>query len=108
MRVRKSWREKLADSKELPKVAKIEGKLSTRWGTGTMVVPAPTEVDDLMRCVPKGKLTTINELCGALAKKHGVNIARPITTEFSHGSRPMRRRKQRWRVQNGSRRNGAR
>jgi hypothetical protein len=77
---RKSWREKLADNKGLPKVAKIEGKLSTRWGTGTMVVPAPIEVDELMRRVPKGKLATINELRAALAKKHGVNFTCPITT----------------------------
>jgi hypothetical protein len=77
---KKSWREKLADSKGLPKIGKIEGKMTTRWGSGTMVVPAPIEVDELMRCVPRGKLVTINELRAALAKKHGVNIACPITT----------------------------
>lgn len=80
MKTKKSWREKLQDSKGLPKVAKIEGKLSTRWGTGTMVIPAPVEVDELMRRVRKGKLATINELRAALAKKHGVNVACPITT----------------------------
>jgi hypothetical protein len=77
---KKSWREKLTDSKGLPKTGRIEGKMTTRWGTGTMVVPAPTEVDALMRRVPKGRLVTINELRTALAKKHGVNIACPITT----------------------------
>lgn len=77
---KKSWREKLADSKGLPKVGRIEGKMTTRWGTGTMVIPAPCEVDKLMRLVPKGKLVTINELRAALARKHGVNIACPITT----------------------------
>lgn len=77
---KKSWREKLADSKGLPKVGKVEGKMTTRWGTGTMVIPAPIEVDELMRHVPKGKLVTINELRAALAKKHGVNMACPITT----------------------------
>ncbi len=77
MKARKSWREKLADSKGLPKV---EGKMSTRWGAGTMVVPAPFEVDELMRRVPKGKLVTINELRAALAEKHNVSIACPITT----------------------------
>src|SRR5215212_11550394 len=80
MKTRKTWREKLADSKGLPKVGNIEGKMSTRWGTGTMVIPAPLEVDELMRRVPKGKLVTINELRAALAKKHNVNIACPITT----------------------------
>jgi hypothetical protein len=80
MKTRKTWREKLADSKGLPKVGAIEGKMTTRWGTGTMVVPAPLEVDELMRRVPKGKVATINELRGALARKHGANVACPITT----------------------------
>jgi hypothetical protein len=80
MKTRKSWQEKLADNKGLPKVAKVEGKLSTRWGTGTMVVPAPIEVKELMDKIPKGKLATINELRTALAQKHNANFACPITT----------------------------
>jgi hypothetical protein len=80
MAKRKSWREKLADDKDLPKVGKIEGKLSTRWGRGTMVIPAPREVDALMRRVPRGKLVTIAELRAALAKQHKATIACPITT----------------------------
>jgi hypothetical protein len=79
-KARKSWREKLADSKGLPKVGRIEGKLSARWGTGTMVMPAPLEVDQLIRRVPAGKLATINDLRRALARKHKVSIACPITT----------------------------
>ena len=77
---RKTWQEKLADDRGLPRVGKIEGRMSTRWGTGTMVIPAPREVDALMKRVPRGKLTTINELRGALARKHGVNVGCPITT----------------------------
>jgi hypothetical protein len=80
MAKRKPWQEKLADSKGLPKVGKIEGKMTKRWGTGTMVIPAPLEVDALMKRVPKGKLVTINELRSALAKKHKADIACPITT----------------------------
>jgi hypothetical protein len=80
MKARKSWREKLLDNKGLPKTGRIEGRMSTRWGSGTMVIPAPIEVDELMRRVPKGKLVTINELRAALAEKHGVDIACPITT----------------------------
>jgi hypothetical protein len=80
MRLRTSWRAKLADSKDLPKVVPIAGKMSTRWGTGTVVIPAPVEVDELMKRVPKGKLTTVNDLRAALAKKHGASIGCPITT----------------------------
>ncbi len=62
MKSKKSWREKLDDAKGLPKVEVIEGKLSKRWGTGTVAIPAPREVDELMRKVPKGKVATINEI----------------------------------------------
>jgi alkylated DNA nucleotide flippase Atl1 len=61
-------------------VQKITGKMSKRWGSGTVVIPAPLEVDELMRKVPKGKVTTINEIRAALAKKHGATIGCPITT----------------------------
>jgi alkylated DNA nucleotide flippase Atl1 len=79
-RAKKSWREKLADSKGLPKTGKILGNMSVRWGTGTMVIPAPIEVDEIMQKVPKGKLTTINEIRAALARKHKVDVGCPITT----------------------------
>lgn len=77
---RKTWREKLADSKDLPKVGEVTGRMMTKWGTGTMVVPAPIEVDELMRRVPRGRVTTINQIREALARKHRVNFACPITT----------------------------
>jgi len=45
-----------------------------------MVIPAPVEVDALMKRVPKGRVVTINELRAALAAKHKVSFACPITT----------------------------
>ena len=77
---RKSWSEKLRDSKGLPRVEEISGKMREKWGKGTMVIPAPMEVDEIMRKVPKGKLITINEIREALAKKHGTSICCPLTT----------------------------
>src|SRR5262245_43511006 len=77
---RKSWREKLSDAKDLPKIGRVMGKMTARWGTGTMVVPAPREVDEVMKQVPPGKLITINEIRAALARKHKVDIGCPITT----------------------------
>jgi len=77
---RKTWCEKLEDSKGLPKVEKITDKMSKRWGKGTVVIPAPLEVNEIMRSVPEGKLVTINEIRAALAKKHGATIGCPITT----------------------------
>jgi len=77
---RKTWREKLADDKDLPKVARIEGALSKRWGAGSVVVPAPREVDAAMRRVPKGRVVTINEIRAHLARKHRATIGCPLTT----------------------------
>ena len=80
MSKRKTWSEKLRDNKGLPKVQEITGKMSKRWGTGTVVIPAPIEVDEIMRKVPEGRLVTINEIRAALARKHGATIGCPITT----------------------------
>jgi hypothetical protein len=77
---KKSWREKLADSKNLPQVASIDETKTKRWGHGTFVIPAPIEVDEAMRHVGRGKLTTIDEIRTALAQKHGTTIACPLTT----------------------------
>ena len=41
--------EKIADDKGLPEVKKIEGKMSTQWGTGTVVIPGPREVNEMMK-----------------------------------------------------------
>ncbi len=70
----KTWREKLADSKDLPRVVEINDKMSKRWGTGTVCIPAPMEVDEIMRQVPRGRLITINQIREIVAKKHGATI----------------------------------
>jgi alkylated DNA nucleotide flippase Atl1 len=75
-----TWCEKLNDSKGLPKVEKITESMSKKWGTGTVVIPAPIEVDEIMRKPPTGKVITINEIRAALAKKHEATIGCPMTT----------------------------
>ncbi|RKX71711.1 hypothetical protein DRP53_00565 [candidate division WOR-3 bacterium] len=76
---RKSWREKLREKKDLPKVVRIKGKLRERWGEGTVAIPAPVEVDEIMKKVPKGKLITISEIREIIARKHHATIGCPIT-----------------------------
>ncbi len=79
-KVKKSWQEKLADSKDLPRVEEITGKMISKWGSGTLCIPAPMEVDEIMRRVPRGKLITINQIRGVVARRHGATIGCPITT----------------------------
>lgn len=80
---RKSWQEKLKESHGLPKVVKITPKMAGRWGTklgDTVAIPAPVEIDEIMREVPEGKLITINEIRKTVAKKHKATIGCPITS----------------------------
>lgn len=78
--MRKGWVEKLKDSKGLPVVKEITGKMAEKWGKGTMVIPAPMEVDEVMRRVPEGKLITIDRIRKILAQKHNATICCPLTT----------------------------
>lgn len=79
-RRKKTWKEKLADNKGLPRVVVIAPEQEKRWGKGRMVIPAPMEVDRLIRTIRKGRTATINDLRTALVKKHGTDLACPITT----------------------------
>ena len=45
-----------------------------------VVITQAKEVDEIMKKVPKGKLTTINEICKKLAKKHNVKFCCTLTT----------------------------
>ncbi len=77
---KRTWQEKLADSKGFPKVCPIDQTKTKRWGTGTFVIPAPLEVDEIMREVPKGRLVTIEQIRARLARKHSATIGCPLTT----------------------------
>ncbi len=79
-RKKPTWREKLADDKGYPQTIQLSAEQSKRWGGGTMVIPAPREVDAIMRTVRKGRLISINEIRRQLAALHGANSACPITT----------------------------
>lgn len=82
---RRSWREKLMDQRDLPKIQPIPSELVGRWGLQEgdhMVIPSPLEVDEVMRQVPPGKLITLNELRKKLAEKHGVATCCPMTTSI--------------------------
>lgn len=77
---KKSWQDKLKDSKGLPKVVKIKPSGAKHWGGETMAIPCPLEVDALMKKVPKGKVTTVAKIREKIAKKYRTEIACPLTT----------------------------
>ncbi|MDH3457486.1 MAG: MGMT family protein [Gemmatimonadota bacterium] len=77
---RKTFREKLADDKDFPRVEKISPGMAKQWGQGTIVIAAAREIDTIMRSVPKGTLITINQIREIVARRHGATIGCPITT----------------------------
>ncbi len=77
---RKSWIDKLFDSKDLPKVVELNDNGAIHWGGRTMVIPRPIDVFNLMLQIPLGKVSTIAEVRKALAKKYKADIACPLTT----------------------------
>ena len=74
-----SWRAKL-EKDQPPKVVKIPPKMQKRFGTGTMLVPRPLDVDALIRKIPKGKLATTSQIGDRLAKDCKADCACPMTT----------------------------
>ena len=80
MKNNNKFRKKLHDKKDFPKIKTIPKKLNKSWGKGKFVMPSPLEVNMLMKKVPKGKLTTINEIRKKLAKKYKTTTACPLVT----------------------------
>ena len=52
--------------------------MSKRWGEGTCAIPAPVEVEEIMKSVPKGRLITTKEIQAKIAQKHHATMACPI------------------------------
>lgn len=72
-KLKKTCKQKLHEDRKA-EVVEITENMSQRWGTGTCVIPAPIEVDELMKMVPSGKLITISQIRETLARIHGATI----------------------------------
>ncbi len=79
---KKTWGEKLRENSDLPKVVPIEGKMTKRWGTVTVVIPSPLEVDSIMKLVRNEHVITIDEIRDHLARNHGASIACSLSTRI--------------------------
>jgi len=74
IKAKKSWQEKLKGSYKLPMVEPMPPKMVRLFGAGTICVPAPLEVDEIMRGVPRGKLLSVNQIRALVARRHGATI----------------------------------
>ena len=76
-KLRETWREKMVKTGEknkLPQVVEVNEKMSKKWGEGTCVIPAPVDVDEVMKMVPSGRLITINQIREIMAKRHAASF----------------------------------
>ena len=76
---RTPWREKLQRVQQR-KVVDIPPGMQRRFGSGTMLIPKPLDVDALIRRIPKGRLVTQSEIRRVLAEQANADVACPITT----------------------------
>lgn len=86
--MRKTWQDKLKDKTSLPKVLKLEKgfpcynavhKMGAEVGDEVVLVN-PSEVVEVMKQVPNGKLITIVEICKEIAQQHDVKACCSLTT----------------------------
>lgn len=77
---RKSFNEKLQNSKDMPKIVVIDDKKSIeRYGGSQMLIAPPLEYNEIMAQIPEGKLITTREIREYLAKKHNAEFTCPMT-----------------------------
>ena len=85
---RKTWEEKLKDSKNFPKILRLEPNFPCyralkNYGAGqgdSVVLVPPLDVDSVMKNVPSGKLLTLRKICGKLAEKYDAQYCCTLTT----------------------------
>ncbi len=85
---RKTWAEKLEDPEGMPKTLPLKAnfpcyrpleKMGAKIGDSVVLAP-PSEVNAIMRKVPRGKLITLAQICERLAAKHGAQYCCTLTT----------------------------
>ncbi len=85
---KKTWKEKLEDKENFPKVLEFDpkfpcGKALEKIGVkrgDSVVLAQPSEVNEVMKKVPEGRIITLNGICKILAKKHKAQYCCTLTT----------------------------
>jgi alkylated DNA nucleotide flippase Atl1 len=85
---KKTWEEKLKNSKNYPKIIRLQEntpcrkaleKMGAKIGDSVVIAP-PIQVNEVMKHAPKGRLFTLAEICKKLAKKNGAQYCCTLTT----------------------------
>lgn len=77
---RKSYQEKLHDNKDLPKIVELTDPIAImRFGGPKMLIAPAGFYDEQMRVVPKGKITTSEQIRKILAKRFDADFTCQLT-----------------------------
>ncbi len=77
---KRSFNQRLQDSKDMPKVCEItDDKAISMYGGTKMLIAPPIAYDEIMKKVPAGKLITSDYIRSYLARKHGADVTCPLT-----------------------------
>jgi hypothetical protein len=84
---KKTWQDKMAEKKGIPKILTLEkkfpcfntlAKIGAKEGDKCVLVN-PKEVEEIMATAPKGKLITLKEISFKLARKYNVEACCTLT-----------------------------
>jgi alkylated DNA nucleotide flippase Atl1 len=78
---KKSFNEKLYDSKDLPKIIDLSDKIDfvKRYGGNKMVVAPAIDYNEVIKKIPEGKLITTDRIRQYISKKYNVDVTCPLT-----------------------------
>jgi hypothetical protein len=76
---KKSWVEK-RDCGKMPHVKVLDKPFAGIKDGCKMLITSPTEIDQFIRSIPKGKLIQPSEMREQLAKRHGADATCPVST----------------------------
>lgn len=77
---RKTYNQKLMDSRDMPKIAEVtDPKAIAMYGGTKLLIAPPLAYDVIMKKVPKGMVITSDYIRQHLAKKHSANSTCPLT-----------------------------
>lgn len=76
---KKTWHEKLNTNKKV-KIVDIPDNWARTIGHGKMVILTPLIINDYIKTIPKGRLTTINHIREKFAAEYDTDTTCPITT----------------------------
>jgi len=77
---KKTYNEKLNDSKNMPLVEELTSpEAIKRYGGSKMLLAPPLAYDEIMKRVPEGKVVTSDRIRDYLARKHNADFTCPLT-----------------------------